>query len=237
MSMTTQQLIDLFMHYVGDTIATGSYWTNAKVISYLNSAYESLRQIVDAGDPEGEHLSTEAEASYPANTRWCAFSGVGRWTTAGRPLKIIDVRSISALAANEQGDSIPSGDFRMEYDRSSMYGGRYYMLQGDNIGLRDGYLAPSSAVVLRIRFVPAATRMDATLLTAVPSFVEGHYEAIAAKAACEGQQGEIRPIGDIAAISDEKERALKDYLSRTRHAGRPEIRVTQEMVDNYEFGH
>lgn len=235
MSLTTQQLIDLFMDHVGDTIATGSYWSNAKVVRYLNTALENLRGVVDDEDPEGEHLSVEAEASYPASTRWYAFSGVGRWTTAGRPLKIISVYEISALLANEKGTEIPGTDFRMEYDYSSMYSGKFYMLQGDNIGLRDGGVAPSTATILRIRFVPAATRMDSTLLSAVPAFVEGHYELIAAKAAVMAQQGESRPIGDMATISDELERRLRDHLSRGRRVGRPQIRVTQEMSDMYTF--
>lgn len=236
MSLTTQNLIDLFMDHMGDTIATGSYWSNAKVVRYLNTAHESLRGIVADEDPDGEHMSVEADATYPASTRWYGFSGVGRWTTAGRPLRVIDVRSISAAAANEVGTPIECVEARMEYDHSSMYSGRFYMLQGDNIGLRDGGAAPTTAVVLRIRFVPASTRMSEASLAAVPAFVEGFYECIPAKAAVLAQQGESRPINDIATLSDELERGLKDYLRKKRHSTRPGVRVSQEMRGYYDFG-
>lgn len=239
MSLTTQQLIDAMGTYLDDAVGTTGFYTPTKALIWLNAIYRHLRYKILEEDPQGQHLATEADATYPANTRWQAFSGagLGHWTTAGRPLKIFDVRVISAINANEVGIQIPVKDTREEEAFVDSYYGRYLLLDGDNIGYRDSGVAPSSTAVLRIRFSPPATAMTSGALAVVPPFIPDFYELIALKAAVHAASSEDKPIGDLATLSDDMERSLVAYLAQGRSSNtRPEVRVSEDTVSMYDYG-
>lgn len=158
----------------GDIPESGVFWTRAEVNEWINSG---RRQVyAEIAEIEGPTLATETVGTYTASARTVAISGTdgvagGLLNLTAAPLKILGVHDITQNASL-MGVEIPLRPYN-EVARTQGDSGRFNRTAawwGSNpMNLAIGPV-PSSALSLRIRYIPAAPAdlTDVSLATNTP---------------------------------------------------------------------
>ena len=143
-----------------DIPLTGVFWPRAQVTEWINEARRELYSLV--AQIENQTLLTETDGAFPANTRGSSIQTV--LGISDDPLKIEEVRDVTNVTANSPGRLIPHIHHRNALPTGLGY--RQNTATSDSaLWTWDWYSAnpmliqidptPSSAMTLRIRYVPA----------------------------------------------------------------------------------
>lgn len=163
MSMTVETAVEQIISDLMEADASGPFSTTA-IIDKLNEALRHLRNLVIQRDPSGEWFGDEASANYPANVRYTAWAGAGKWGAAGSamPTRFYSARAIIP------GDIWPRVaeiiEVQEEVDWCQTHNDQQYavIIRGDYIGLRKGGSIdpPTSDTPLRFSYVRPFTPIN-----------------------------------------------------------------------------
>lgn len=179
-----------------DVPASGVFWTRGELEGWLNEACQQVwSAIVESGGAAAQ--ITETEGMYTASTRRVSLQTLLGITDD--PLEITGVRDITNVAAPGQGatlDYMPQGLFleyanRTESALARRTGiRRAWTWSGSNPMRIELFPVPTTALTLRVRYIPAAPA-TLTLDADVPSWLPtAHHPLLILYAVVQAKQKE-----------------------------------------------
>ena len=187
---------------VGSDIPTDanntSFWTKEDVNAWINEAASQI--YGELAEIENFTLITEGSGTYTANSRSMSLRTL--LSISDDPLKIEEVRDVTNVGSNDHGILVMSSHHR--HFQGSVQGmgsalhrrsgtGRTWAWYGSNPMNIELYPVPTSALILRIRYVPAVP----TTLSAngdIPSWLPtAHHELLVQYAVVQAKMKEENP--------------------------------------------
>lgn len=202
---------------VDDVPRTGVFWTRQEITDWLNECDVELWSEVAQTD--GKSLLTDTDGAYAANSRSVSLQTL--LGVSDDPLEILEVRDVTGVAGSDPGVPIPFMEHiefgqwhtaREPVSATRLRPGRGWTYGGYAPMRIELFPVPTSAVTLRVRYVPAVpvnpvsgtapalradTADDATgdadVPLAVPAALHGLYVLYAVVQAKQKEESDWRP--------------------------------------------